>query len=337
MSETYFVKHHKKTKFTVLDNTCVQDKELSWKSKGVHTYLMSLPDDWKIYITELVNHSTDGKAALYSAIQELEKHGYVRKIRNRRENGRFDSTVYYVFEKPNLINDDSPLTDFPDVENPDMEKPDLENQQLLNTNNTNYLNIQNTELTNYESQTVSELVFENYIKELFGGEYPFDKNFESDVMKKLESFQLSEQNLESYLKYVFERTRLANPSKSFEGLFRKLALSNSISRDFKLSNHCKQEEKAAAALPKSKQIECSICHTVFNEIDYYCPSCQLSIDAIKDNDNLEITIKRKLYEMTNEERIKYETALQTLVKQKGRGFLTAKEQLQFYKDYGILN
>lgn len=46
MSETYFVKHHKKTKFTVLDNTCVQDKELSWKSKGVHTYLMSLPDDW---------------------------------------------------------------------------------------------------------------------------------------------------------------------------------------------------------------------------------------------------------------------------------------------------
>ena len=87
VSESYFVKQHRKENFTILDNTCIRDSNLSWKAKGVHTYLMSLPDDWKIHISEIVNHSCDGKAALYSAIQMLEHYGDIKKIRNRRKDG----------------------------------------------------------------------------------------------------------------------------------------------------------------------------------------------------------------------------------------------------------
>ncbi len=334
MSETYFIKQSRKDKFTILDNTCIQDSTLSWKSKGVHTYLMSLPEDWKIFITEIVNHSVDGKAALYSAIQELEKHGYVRKVRNRRDNGCFESTVYYVYEKPNVSN--SPHSDFPDVDNPDMENPDMDNRTQLNTNNTKYLNKQKTKLTNYE-QSVSESVFENIIKGIFGGEYPFDNQYEADVLIKLKDYEIDESNLESYLEYVFERTQLANPIKSFEGLYRKLSLASSILRDFKLSNQYQSKEIGDDSNPYEKEYKCPICHTVFKEYDYYCPECALSLDAIKANDQQEIAIKTKLYHMSEEERSKFDADYQALVVKKGRGFLTNGEQIQFYKDYGILN
>ena len=33
--------------FTVLSNTCLKDKTLSSSAKGIFSYAMSLPDDWK--------------------------------------------------------------------------------------------------------------------------------------------------------------------------------------------------------------------------------------------------------------------------------------------------
>ena len=191
MSETYFIKQHRKDNFTILDNTCIRDCNLSWKAKGVHTYLMSLPDDWKIHITEIVNHSCDGKAALYSAIQMLEQYGYIKKIRNRRKDGCFENTVYQVFEVPEKSEKDievHPHSDFPDMENRNVENPVLDNQTLLTTNIVTTKEIK-TELTDYEpcseiKQSVSETVFSCKIKELFGGDYPFDRNFEKGLCGK---------------------------------------------------------------------------------------------------------------------------------------------------------
>lgn len=335
MSETYFIKQSRKDKFTILDNTCIRDSTLSWKSKGVHTYLMSLPEDWKIFISEIVNHSSDGKSALYSAIQELEKHGYIKKIQNRRDDGCFGNTVYYVFEKPESTEMFSPLTDFPHADYPDTVKPDTVNQTQLNTHKLN-TNVQKTKLTNCE-QSVNESVFISAIKELFNGEYLFDNEFEADVFKKLKDYAIGTDHLEAYLNYVFERTKLANPIKSFAGLYRKLALSNSILQDFRLSKHGKQKEDADFSNPYERKYECPICHSVFSEYDYYCPSCSLSVDAIKKNDLQEIKIKTKLHQMTEDEKSELEVNYQTVVKQKGRNFLTPEEKVQFYKDYEILN
>lgn len=343
MSETYFIKQRKKEKFTILDNTCIQDCNLSWKAKGVHTYLMSLPEDWKIHISEIVNHSCDGKAALYSAIQMLEQHGYIKKIRNRRKDGCFDNTVYQVFEVPEKSETDAdvhPHTDFPDMDN-----PVLDNRTLLNTNKLN-TNIQKTKLTNYEvsskenvTSRVSESVFVKVIKDLFSGEYPFDKDFESAVKTNLSKREVDESNLESYLKYVFERTKLGNVQKSFEGLFRVLALSNSVIRDFKNSNFCKKESNTKSPetnTTSSPQVKCPICNTEFDEFIYYCPKCNLTVKAIKENDTTEILVKKKLYEMTDSERKNFDLARMQKLQSLGRQFFIGNEQEEFLKEYGIL-
>ncbi len=343
MSETYFVKQHRKDNFTILDNTCIRDSNLSWKAKGVHTYLMSLPDDWKIHISEIVNHSCDGKAALYSAIQMLEEYGYIKKIRNRRKDGCFENTVYQVFEAPEVVSSDAeihPLSDFPDVDNPDMENPVLDNRTLLTTNKLN-TDIQRTKLTNPESEKVSESVFVNIIKSLFGGEYPFDKNFEVAVLKHLADAGIEESNLESYLKYVFERTKLGNVQKSFEGLFRKLALANSIARDFKNSCFIKKAEEKQKVEQHIKYIDCPICSTRFKDFDFNCPTCGVSLKEIEDQSQTNFIVKKKIYEMNDSEKQRYETAYEermNQIKQKtGRPFLTEEEKVQFWKEYGILN
>ena len=136
--DTKFIKTKKEKNYTVLDNTFIKDTRLSWKAKGLMTYLLSLPDDWTIHLSEIEQHATDGKSALRSAINELKEFGYL-KAEQKRENNRFAEMVYIIIENP-----DSPLTDFQQTENLQTEKQFTENQPLQNTNNDKVLNEQST-------------------------------------------------------------------------------------------------------------------------------------------------------------------------------------------------
>ena len=137
--DTKFIKTKKEKNFTVLDNTFIKDTRLSWKAKGLMTYLLSLPDDWTIHLSEIEQHATDGKSALRSAINELKEFGYL-KAEQKRENNRFAEMVYIIIENPG-----SPFTDFQQTENLQTENLNSENQTLQNTNNDKVLNKQSTD------------------------------------------------------------------------------------------------------------------------------------------------------------------------------------------------
>lgn len=325
MSETYIVKQRQKTNFTTLDNTCIKDVSLSWKAKGLHSYIMSLPDDWKIFVRELLKHSTDGKASLYSAINELELHGYLRREKKRLKNGRFETTAYYITEIPQ--------TDFRNVAN-----PDSENQTQLNTNITNTLNKHNTELTSAKASEVRESEFHKIIRNLFDGEYAFDKSFENDVKLNLEKAGIANDFLESFLDYVFERTQDAKPTKSFEGFYRCLALSKSVARDFRLGRQSIIQKETTN---RNVFIQCPICGSSFSEYDFYCPVCSLTVTDIKNHDEQEILIHSRLFHMSETEKEQYENSYleftQKIKKETGRSFLRPEENLQFYKQYGLIN
>ena len=348
MSETYFVKQHRKENFTILDNTCIRDIQLSWKSKGLHTYLMSLPEDWKICLSDLIKRSLDGRDSVTSAIRELESRGYIQRDVQRTEKGCFKNFCYMVFESPkeqSAEKCEQPFTENPKTDNPISDKPYSENPLLLTTNKLN-TDKQRTELTNSDcksetEQSVSESVFVNIIKGLFGGEYPFDKNFEAAVFKHLADAGIKETNLEAFLKYVFERTKLGNVQKSFEGLYRKLALANSIVRDFRNSSFLKKDEEPKKAEIKIRYVDCPICSTRFKEFDFTCPTCGVSLREIEDRTQVNFIIKKKVYEMNESEKQRYETAYEERmdqIKQKtGRPFLTEEERVQFWREYGLLD
>jgi len=78
----------------------IQDPALSWKAKGLLAYLLSLPDDWQIYIKELPNHSNDGIKATRAAFNQLRATGYITGAKRRGEKGYFEGHEYVVHEHP---------------------------------------------------------------------------------------------------------------------------------------------------------------------------------------------------------------------------------------------
>ena len=142
----------KQNNFVMLDKGFIDDDRLSFKAKGILTYLLSKPDNWKVIVKDLINHSADGKAAIYSGLKELQKHGYYKKS-PVRENGviaRWESVVYEC-PKDCPIEEKNPkeastqkkspkspisplLTDFQDIDNLNIENQNIENRQRNNIN-----------------------------------------------------------------------------------------------------------------------------------------------------------------------------------------------------------
>lgn len=120
-------------RFTTVDNTILNDTELSWKAKGLFVYLWSQANEWDFYETEVVKHSTDGLSSLRSGLKELEQQGYLKRQRVRDKQGKFKENEWLLSENPML-------------EKPILENRILDNHTLTNTNNNN-TNNNNTNIT----------------------------------------------------------------------------------------------------------------------------------------------------------------------------------------------
>lgn len=161
MGETTFYREKKQKNYTVIDNTFIKDKKLSAKAKGIMCYLLSLPDDWKIYLSELKNNFTDGKASISSGIKELMEHGYLKRERIHDKKGKFDGYTYQVIENPTF----QPKAENPSTDKPKTDNPSTDNQQLLSTNtiqSTDILNTNNS--TDVKKGSRYDRIFKTYLE-----------------------------------------------------------------------------------------------------------------------------------------------------------------------------
>lgn len=91
---------NKQNPYVMVNKGFVGNPILSAKAQGVLLYLLSLPDDWKVYEDEVVKHFKDGKRSIRSAIKELLATGYLSRIRMHRENGQLAGFEYTIREVP---------------------------------------------------------------------------------------------------------------------------------------------------------------------------------------------------------------------------------------------
>lgn len=106
----------KRAAFAAVPKEALSDKRLSFKAKGIFSYLMGKPDGWVAQVADLMNQSTDGRDSVYTGIKELRMNGYA-KLERITEAGKVKKWALHVFDIPD--------TGFPDVEKPDLEKPHL--------------------------------------------------------------------------------------------------------------------------------------------------------------------------------------------------------------------
>lgn len=165
--------------YVMIDKYGLNDERLSWKAKGLLAYLLSKPDDWQVYETDLIKRATDGRDSVRTGLRELEKFGYLSRRQIRGENGSFGHVEYIIYERPvtedipddgKSVDGKKPMTENPSTENPSTENPLLLNNDLNNNDLNNDCLIEAaTEIAVSESDSES---FNNEIHEALSSYLP---------------------------------------------------------------------------------------------------------------------------------------------------------------------
>src|SRR5215471_12048563 len=122
----------------MVDNAMIRDKRLSWKAKGILTYLLGRQEGWRVQVSDIMERATDGETAVRGGLQGLRTFGYA-KLEEIRLKGRIVDRRFTISENGDLVDRvlASPHRDFPNVEKPHVEKPNGENHQLNKTEDSN--------------------------------------------------------------------------------------------------------------------------------------------------------------------------------------------------------
>ena len=156
--------------FTVMSVFHLRDKTLSMRAKGLLSFILQLPPDWKFSTRGLAANMRDGVDAVTETLRELERAGYIARRRLRDEKGHYKDTMYTIYEKPRSNGNPSPSgsqspsseastpdstfsdqvspdpgipyqeipdVGFPDEASPDAGSPAQEKNTLLSTNRPN--------------------------------------------------------------------------------------------------------------------------------------------------------------------------------------------------------
>lgn len=113
----------RRRRYTAVDRRPINDERLSFKARGLLVWLLDKPDDWEISIDAIAGKvTTDGTAAVRSAMKELEALGYLVR-RRYREGGRYQ-VEHRLYEHPELAT--QPQLQDAETEPGDTTAPDAE-------------------------------------------------------------------------------------------------------------------------------------------------------------------------------------------------------------------
>ena len=158
---------NKDNPYVMVDRRTIDNDKLSFKAKGILTYLLSRPDGWEVNLVDLSKRGTDGLAAIKSGVKELKEAGYLKHAGTRSSvTGQFGTVIWEVYEVPQVGNQ---LTGTPDmvVGSPQVDLPQAENPQV-----DNHMQVLSTlsskELSSSEATGIIFTTYENNIGPLFG-------------------------------------------------------------------------------------------------------------------------------------------------------------------------
>lgn len=134
------------TGFTQISNNLLNNPEISFKAKGLYSFMYSKPDDWKFSIKRISLQAKESLDAIRSGLQELEKHGYLERI-PCKEDGKFKGYDYRL-----TINGKG--------EKPSSENPTTENHVTLSNKE-----LSNTDLSNKDSERDTSQTFLEKLEE----------------------------------------------------------------------------------------------------------------------------------------------------------------------------
>ncbi len=86
-------KIEKNKNYTVMSNYHLRDRDLSYKAKGLLSFMLSLPEDWDYSLTGLCSISKESRNSIRSILKELQEHHYVEIEKVRGNNVILNITI----------------------------------------------------------------------------------------------------------------------------------------------------------------------------------------------------------------------------------------------------
>ena len=125
-------KVEKNKNFTIMSNHHLQNKNLSLKSKGLLSFMLSLPENWDYSLSGLVKYSKESKTAIRNTLNDLKDNNYlyIEKLYPDKTDSKKIEYVYRIYEEPKL----NPYIQKQDTENLHLDNQHLENDTQINTN-----------------------------------------------------------------------------------------------------------------------------------------------------------------------------------------------------------
>ena len=80
LTQSIFRKVKKYDKYAQISNDLINDRSISFKALGIATYILSKPDDWQVYISDLIRDN-DKEKSVRSGINELIEKKYMQRYR----------------------------------------------------------------------------------------------------------------------------------------------------------------------------------------------------------------------------------------------------------------
>ncbi|WP_449291002.1 DUF6017 domain-containing protein [Oscillibacter ruminantium] len=127
----------KTSNYTVMSNYHLRDMNLSLRTKGLLSQMLSLPPEWDYSVMGLTKINREGKDAIRAALYELENAGYLIRTQAHDGQGYFGKNEYTIYETPQSPLSENPPTDNPPTVNPSSDRPLTDNPPQLSKDQTN--------------------------------------------------------------------------------------------------------------------------------------------------------------------------------------------------------
>jgi len=124
--------HRHESEYTQIPNAYLRDERLSLQARGLYAQILSHRQGWKITLTNLAYANGVGRDSIRRMIDELLKHGYIKRSEEKERNSKGQLTSYtYTTCDPT---EDNPALDKPALDNPHHKNNNLVKQQLIKEN-----------------------------------------------------------------------------------------------------------------------------------------------------------------------------------------------------------
>ena len=77
------------SKYVKIPNELVDDRNLSWKAKGLFCHMASKPDSYNFTVSSLSSQFPDGRFGNLSALDELKERGWITYIKRANGQGKY--------------------------------------------------------------------------------------------------------------------------------------------------------------------------------------------------------------------------------------------------------